>query len=223
MNLILSLTILVSRGNPNIFGLNFELFFYLFKELFVSRRYINGQGHQATLIVVNIPTYDLGQGVTIVVDDDRGLLQGFPEIEHRLHGQGGHVRFGPPLSSLLHNLLIFHPPTNSGRWSEYSFRSITIPRAFPVGSDVFFLAYWKGTRSYKSVALRTGRFGLTCRRATVNKYYLQITEGCAQKVALVLDWLTYFSLIIKNRKILIIILSTYDARKVHRIFLFIVN
>lgn len=161
--------------------------------------------------------------MAIVVDDDRGLLQGFPEIEHRLHGQGGHVGFGPPLSSLLHNFLIFHPPTNSAKWLEYSFKSITTPRAFPAGSEVFFPAYWKSTRSYRSVALRAGKFGLTCRRATVNKYYLQITVGCAQKVALVLDWLSYFSLIIQNRKILIIILSTYDERKVHIIFLFIVS
>lgn len=66
-------------------------------------------------MVLDLLTYDLGQGVAIVVDDDRGLLQGFPEIEHRLHGQGGHVGFGPPLSSLLHNLFIFHPPTNSAK------------------------------------------------------------------------------------------------------------
>lgn len=132
-------------------------FLYLFTELFVSRRYTNGQGHQATLIVVNIPTYDLGQGVAIVVDDDRGLLQGFPEIEHRLHGQGGHVGFGPPLSSLLHNLLIFHPPTNSAKLLEYSCGSIAIPRAFPAGSEVFFQAYWKSTTSYRICSSTRGK------------------------------------------------------------------
>lgn len=196
---------------------------FLYKALCLKEINIAKAIHLATWMVLDILTYDLGQGVAIVVDDDRGLLQGFPEIEHRLHGQGGHVRFGPPLSSLLHNLLIFHPPTNSAKWLKYSCRSIATPRAFPAGSEVFFLAYWKGTRSYRSIALRAGKFGLTCRRATVNKYYLQITEGCAQKVALVLDWLTYFSLIIQDRKILIIILSTYDEPKVHRIFLFIVS
>lgn len=94
---------------------------FLYKALCLKEINIAKAIHLATWMVLDILTYDLGQGVAIVVDDDRGLLQGFPEIEHRLHGQGGHVRFGPPLSSLLHNFFIFHPPTNSAKWLEYSF------------------------------------------------------------------------------------------------------
>jgi hypothetical protein len=47
--------------------------------------------------------------VAVIVHDDRGILEGFPQVKHRLHGQRRHVRFGPSLPAFLHNFFIFHP------------------------------------------------------------------------------------------------------------------
>lgn len=65
----------------------------------------------------------LRQWVALQVQQHRPRLETRPELKKAVQGQGGHVRFTPPLSSLLHLLLELHPPDGStergNRWATH--------------------------------------------------------------------------------------------------------
>lgn len=62
------------------------------------------------------PTYDLGQGVSIQVQEHRACLETRPQLKEAVQGQRGHVGFAPPLAAFLHLLLELDPPgTRVGR------------------------------------------------------------------------------------------------------------
>lgn len=64
----------------------------------------------------------LRQRITLQVQQHGSRLETRPELKKTVQGQRGHVRFAPPLSSLLHLLFKLHPPegirTNAHRGGE---------------------------------------------------------------------------------------------------------
>lgn len=55
-------------------------------------------------------THDLGQGVTLQVQQDAACLQAGPQLKQAVEGQRGDVGLAPSFPSFLHFLLKLHPP-----------------------------------------------------------------------------------------------------------------
>lgn len=68
-------------------------------------------------------THDLGQGVTLQVQQDAACLQAGPQLKQAVEGQRGDVGLAPSFPSFLHFLLKLHPPAKNERKSIFSKKS----------------------------------------------------------------------------------------------------